>query len=336
MICDKEDKISARKEAHLALCLEPSVRGQGAGLDDIQLPYDALFSLSEEELDTRRWIGGREIRFPLMIGAMTGGTPKAAEFNTVLRGLAHRYGLAMELGSIRCLLKHPDLLSTYGTGDVEALFANIGASEIHVDCVNALEECCKRLGASGLCIHLNGLQEWVQEEGNHSFCCRVNELSSFIEQFKLPVIVKEVGSGIGGHCAEVLSQLPILGIETASLGGTSWVAIEGLRRKQSISEANMKALRSIGYDLVTSIRECRRALGPERIVIASGGISSSLDVIKSLYLGANMAAVAQPLYEAYHSGGAEGVEMFLSEWIEVGKLIWRSTGMTLKMPDKMS
>lgn len=336
MIREQENEISSRKEAHLSLCLDPQVRGKGAGLDNVQLPYDALFSLSEDELDTRRRIGGREIRFPLMIGAMTGGTPKAADFNTVLRGLAHRYGLAMELGSMRALLKHPDLLSTYGTGEVEVLFANIGASEIHADRVYELQECCKRLGATGLCIHLNGLQEWVQEEGNHFFCCRLDELASFVEQFELPVIVKEVGSGIGGHCAEMLSELAILGLETASLGGTSWVAIEGLRRQRPISEANMKALRTVGYDLVTSIMDCRRALGPERIVIASGGISSSLDVIKSLYLGANMAAVAQPLYEAYHLGGAEGVEALLSEWIEVGKLIWRSTGMTLKTPDKMS
>lgn len=320
------DDIQKRKQEHLDLSLLENVRGSGADLDNIRLPYDALFLTSPEELDTRSSIAGILIGFPLMFGATTGGISSAAAFNTALRSLAAAYDLAMELGSIRPLLKNPDLLETYGTGRVQALFANIGVSEIAADNVDVIARICEKLGVSGLCIHLNGLQEYVQDGGNHEFSCQLDVLSSFVSRFPLPVLIKEVGSGIGGKCAEYLALLPIAGIETASRGGTSWIRIEALRRKKPLSESNIRALDCLGYDIQTAVTDCRNALGKHRTVIASGGINTPDQLIKSLYLGANCAAMAQPLYRVFHEKGANGLADFIEEFIDIAKLIWRSTG----------
>lgn len=323
---DEPETISERKQTHLNLCLNERVRGNGADLSGIRLPYDALFSVSPERLDTSGKIAGIPVSFPLMFGAMTGGTPAAADFNTALRKLAGKYGLAMELGSMRALIHDGSLLSTYGTGEVQALFANIGCSEITPSNAGQILEACKKLGASGLCIHLNGLQEWMQEEGNHAFSCSTDTLSAFIERFPLPVLIKEVGSGIGGECARKIARLPIAGIETASLGGTSWIRIEAMRRSVPVSAPNAEALNDLGYDIVTAIKDCRRYLDRGQTLIASGGISNAVDLVKCLYLGADMAAIAQPLYAVWHDAGEAGLEAFVSEWIEIGKLTWRSTG----------
>ena len=320
------DNIQNRKQAHLNLCLDDRVRGTGASLNDVHLPFDALFEVSPKNLDMRSMIAGIPVDFPLMIGAMTGGIPAAAPFNTMLRKIAHKYNIAMELGSVRILLENPDLIDTYGEGPVQALFANIGASEICSKNVDSLALICEKLGASGLCIHLNGLQEWAQDDGNHDFSCSLDSLSAFICRFPLPVLIKEVGSGIGGTAAEKLGHLPIAGLETASLGGTSWVKIEAIRRRTALSEQNIEALSKLGYDIKTSIRDCRKALGPKRTLIASGGIETPDELIKCLFLGADMAAMAQPLYWAWHKNGNSGLENFIAEFIDVSKIIWRSTG----------
>lgn len=316
-----------RKLAHLAMSLDPRTQGKGSDLDNIRLPYDALFETSEAELTMHRKIAGIEVQFPLMFGALTGGIQAAAAFNTALRSLAAQHGLAMCLGSIRAALKNPELIPTYGSGQVDALFANIGISEIvhQTYSVDEIVECCKNLGASGLMVHLNGLQEWVQDEGDHHVCCPLSILERFVTTFPMPVFIKEVGSGIGGQCAQRLASLPIAGIETASLGGTSWVMVEALRRQKPISEANLQALNQLGYSLTESIRDCRNALGPNRTLIASGGIRNAVDIVKCCTLGADLVAIAQPLYAAWHEGGQVALASFVDEWIAIVQLVSRCT-----------
>ena len=324
---ESSQSIQNRKQEHLDTCLNPGVRHDSNGLDCIRLPYDALFEVSDEQLDCTSRMGNVVLKFPLMFGAMTGGVPAATAFNTGLRKLASDYGLGMCLGSMRACLRDPDLISTYGAGHVDGLLANIGASEVVSGSYSSdvIARCCDRLGCTGLMIHLNGLQEFVQSEGNPSFFVSFDVLNEFIQRFPLPVWIKEVGSGLGGPCLRRISELPVAGIETACRGGTSWVLIEAMRRRKPISERHVNALDAIGYSLAESIPVARQVM-KNRTVIGSGGIRDALDVIKCLSLGADLCAVAQPWYDIYHRGGLDALEAAVDEWISVGRLIWRSTG----------
>lgn len=320
-----ENDIEKRKREHLEMVLRPECRRPNDALSKIALPYDALFE-NAGRLKTSVTIAGKSIAFPLMFGAMTGGHAHACAFNDTLRRLAARYRLAMTLGSMRAALVDETLIGTYGRGDVEALFANIGAAQIGTFGVRRIAETAKKMGACGLTIHLNGLQEWVQPENRAPFCVDYDALARFCEHFPMPVYIKEVGSGIGGKCAHRLASLNISGIETASRGGTSWVSVEALRRSKPLGAGVVASLNALGYDIVQSIRDCRLALGTTRTLVASGGIETPLDIVKTLYLGADVAAIAQPLYAAYANGGEDGVDAQVREWMEVARLIWASTG----------
>jgi isopentenyl-diphosphate delta-isomerase len=52
------------------------------------------------------------------------------------------------------------------------------------------------IGADGLILHLNVLQEAVQPEGNRNFKGLSEKIADVCRQLEVPVVVKEVGSGI--------------------------------------------------------------------------------------------------------------------------------------------
>jgi isopentenyl-diphosphate delta-isomerase len=57
-----------------------------------------------------------------------------------------------------------------------------------------------------------------------------------------------------------------------------------------------------------------RNLQPDLTVIASGGISSGMDMAKSIALGADLAASARPVLKALARGGVRGVTTLLADW----------------------
>ncbi len=322
-----QDNLLERKDAHLALCLNAEMRGPGADLSNVHLPYEADFPVDPKMLNTHVTITGRPLVFPLIIGCMTGGTPNAQAFNNCIRKIGIEYGIGVGLGSMRAVLEDPSLLDTYGWGSAPWLFGNLGISEVMRGMYSPkqVRAALENLGCHGLYIHLNAIQEWVQPDGDHSVWTDLTKLGSFINELGLPVIVKEVGNGLGGRCAERLGSLNLAGLETASRGGTSWIKIESARRANPLSDANLRALDAIGYTLRESIASCRRAMG-QRTVIASGGIEDALTLVKCLALGADAVSIAQPVYAAFANNGYEGVQAFIEELIDVSKIIWRSTG----------
>ncbi len=51
------------------------------------------------------------------------------------------------------------------------------------------------------------------------------------KEINIPVIVKEIGSGISSDVAKRLLETGVKGIDVAGAGGTSWAGIEILRNK---------------------------------------------------------------------------------------------------------
>lgn len=318
--------IHLRKTAHLAASLDAQNRGLGADLSHIQLPYDALFETSLGDIDFSTQVAGIRLSFPLVFSSMTGGSTAAEAFNTALRSVAAEFGLGLGLGSMRAFLVDSAQLSSYGTGQVDMLFANLGIGQIIGKHYSAAEvsQAIKSLGCNGLYIHLNFLQEWIQPEGDRFLRSDYECLGDFISAIPYPVLIKEVGSGISEMTAKRLAGLAIAGIETATLGGSSWVRIEG-SRSSTFSPSSIDALASIGVELTDSIKACRSVLGP-RSLIASGGISDAVTLVKALALGASAVGIAQPLLKAFDAGGYKGLRDYVSELILVSKLIWQSTG----------
>ncbi|MBW2733151.1 MAG: type 2 isopentenyl-diphosphate Delta-isomerase [Deltaproteobacteria bacterium] len=327
-----EPAIPARKDVHLDLCLErPVESGVATGLDALTLEYDALPEVNLDDVDLGVTFLGRRLAAPLMVGAMTGGSPRAAEINARLARAAARVGVGMALGSQRAMIVDESLTSTYAlrdaAPDLPLLLGNIGAVQLNYGVgLGDIERALHAVGADGVNFHLNPLQEAIQPEGNTRFAGLERRLGEIINALGLPVLVKEVGAGISGRTARKLARLPLAGVEVAGVGGTSWARVESYRAPEgSAARAAGIALSGFGVPTAVSLRACRRELPPSCAVVASGGLRSGMDVAIALALGADLTALAQPLVKAA-AESEDAVVQLLERLIYELKVICFCTG----------
>ncbi|HET7755027.1 MAG TPA: type 2 isopentenyl-diphosphate Delta-isomerase [Anaeromyxobacteraceae bacterium] len=296
--------IAERKDSHLALCLGEAVEsGDGAsGFAALRFEHDALPEIDLDDVVTETELLGKRLAAPLVIGAMTGGTPRAAELNGRLASAAARCRVGFALGSQRRMLQDPSTRPSYAVRDsapdLPLLFGNIGAVQLNLG-VGApeLRTLVREVGCDAFYFHLNPLQEAVQPEGDTRFGALVARLREIVPQVGVPVLLKEVGSGISEPTALKMRDLPIAGVETAGVGGTSWSKVESLRAADPIRRGIGELFACWGVPTAESIATCRRVL-PDRVVIASGGLRNGIEVAKALALGADAAALALPLLRA--------------------------------------
>ncbi len=303
---DGAEQVAQRKDHHLDLCLEQDVGSQGpaTGLGGYRLEYDALPELDLDKIDLRTSLFGKQLAAPIVIGAMTGGTDRAGKINGRLARAAARVGVGMALGSQRAMLSKPELTSTFvvrdAAPDLPLLFANVGAVQLNYGVTAGdVAKLISAVGADALNFHLNPLQEAIQPEGDTRFAGLAEKMRTVVAALDVPVLAKEVGAGIGPTAARKLAALPLAGVETAGVGGTSWAKVESFRAPSDSVQATVgRRLAGFGVPTAQSIRNCRQAFGPDRIVIASGGIRHGMDIAVALALGADAAALARPLLEA--------------------------------------
>jgi isopentenyl-diphosphate delta-isomerase len=231
---------------------------------------------------------------------MTGGTDEAFVINKRLGLIAERYGLGMGLGSQRAGLKSDKLVESYSIARKVApnafLIANIGGAQLSDGLSNSdVLKIIKMIDANALAIHLNPLQELIQPEGEPRFKGILKKISNLVNEVEIPIIVKEVGSGISADVAIKLEKSGINSINVAGAGGTSWAGIEKIRADQH-NEYLKSQLGELFWDwgIPTALSILLVSNSVKIPVIASGGLRNGLEIAKCLILGANVCAMAFP------------------------------------------
>ncbi|MEC0136646.1 type 2 isopentenyl-diphosphate Delta-isomerase, partial [Paenibacillus macerans] len=270
------ENTSERKTEHIRLCLEEQVNAEGirTGFEKYVFRHNALPELNFDEISLKTTFLGAPIRTPLLISSMTGGSKLAGEINMRLAEAAERRGWTMGVGSIRAAVERDELAPTFAVRRFAPsipVIANLGAVQLNYgygpeDCRRAVDIA----GADMLVLHLNGLQEVFQPEGNTSFGGLLSRIEQVCKALPVPVGVKEVGWGIDGGTAKRLRGAGVAFIDVAGAGGTSWSQVEKFRSGDLVRRAAAEAFADWGIPTAECIREVRAAV-PDAALIGSGG-----------------------------------------------------------------
>ena len=293
-----DTNIQKRKADHISINLKNDVDSSlKNGLEAFHFRHNALPDINLKDVDCTTEIFGRKLDIPLLIASMTGGTAQARQINRSLARAAQRYHLAMGVGSQRVGIEQPELMDTFKVREIAPdilLFANLGAIQLNYTySIEHCREAVDTLEADALILHLNALQEALMEDGNTDFRGLLPKIEQICKQMTVPVIVKEVGWGIGAEVARRLVEAGVQGIDVAGAGGTSWSEVEKYRNQTEIGRQTAAAFKGWGFPTAQTLQEVHTAL-PETTLIASGGIRDGVEGAKCLALGADLVGMARP------------------------------------------
>ena len=288
--------METRKRRHIDVCLSEAVDYQTVttGFERYRLPYNALTQTDLGSIELATEFLGKRLHAPVLIGPMTGGAELSHTINRNLAEAAQRLGIGMMLGSQRIMLDNGSASESFRVRDVAPdvlLIGNIGLTQLSAPMVPALVDALDRVDANALAVHTNPLQEAMQQKGDTDFSGSITRLRDIAGTIGYPVMVKEVGHGIGAAAAAELADCPIAALDVAGAGGTSWARVEQYVR---FGEIRYPALAEWGIPTAQALLEARHAL-PGVPLVASGGIRTGMDAAKALALGADVVSVARPL-----------------------------------------
>lgn len=286
--------MSDRKDDHIKLALKSQTE---SGTYQEKFFYEPLFSSHEKALGNtevlERHFLSKKVKAPLWISSMTGGGSLSGELNRLFAEACAEFGLGMGLGSCRPVLDNHSSFNDFNVrsiiGDDLPLLSNIGhaqAEELLLKGeIEKLEEMNDRLSCDALILHINPLQEWFQPEGDCFKLSSIDLIEKLLDKLKTPLVVKEVGQGMGPRSLKALVELGVAGIEFGAFGGTNFSKLETLRNSANGSDKNdnrdeIDPLCLVGHSAEQMVHYLNEILSTKRhstpMIIISGGIQNYL------------------------------------------------------------
>lgn len=295
-----------RKDQHIENYLKTRARGTTL-LDCVYIEHNALSDVSLKQIDTSVEFMGQKISMPLMVDAITGGGDSSASINEDLSSICQAINIPMAVGSESIALIDESSRESFElVKQKEDLFriGNLGFERNYDNFIFARD----LIDAKAMQVHLNIAQELVMKEGDNDYHSSIDIIGELVEKFPYPIIVKETGSGISKEVAQKLIEKNVKYIDVAGKGGTNFIEIEDLRD----FEMDYSDLYNWGIPTAKSIIDVRSA-SDDVFIIASGGIKTAMDVVKSIIIGADMAAMTGEVLNYLLRGGYQACEDFLKE-----------------------
>ncbi|WP_052078284.1 type 2 isopentenyl-diphosphate Delta-isomerase [Spirochaeta lutea] len=325
-----------RKADHLEICSNNEtfpVESNSSFFDELNFVHNPLPELSFDSIDLTADFLGMKINAPLFISSMTGGSDGGYQVNKDMAWVAQQLGIPVGMGSIKILFRKPEVIHHFQLKEFAPdvpIFANLGAVQLREIPHKKIIETLYRLQVDGIAIHLNPGQELMQPGGDRDFHEVRSSIARFCEASPVPIIVKETGFGIHPRIGEDLLNLGVSYLDVAGAGGANWMRIEGFRNPDSVySEVNQFDAWGIPTAINLALYTDGEINGDTPVqnnLLSSGGVRSSMDVAKSIALGAHLAGLALPLIREHRLGGRDRVLSYLDMVIQGLRKICLLTG----------
>ncbi|MCW8886939.1 MAG: type 2 isopentenyl-diphosphate Delta-isomerase [Motiliproteus sp.] len=293
------DLTNNRKVEHIRIIeSDAETDRQRRYFDRIHLRHRGLPELSLADIDPSCDFLGKKLSFPLLISSMTGGDHELVRrINQNLALAAEQTQVAMAVGSQRVMFSTPEAAESFDLrkqAPTTLMMANIGAVQLNYGF--GVEECqaaVELLKADALYLHLNPLQEAVQPEGDTDFSSLSEKIGMIIQQLPVPVILKEVGAGLSPEDIQLGLDQGVKVFDLAGTGGTSWSRIEHHRSDQDQRAELGILFQDWGIPTPVALKLAQPYM-KKADFIASGGIRTGIDMVKSVILGGSLCGLAAP------------------------------------------
>ncbi|MFX1409989.1 MAG: type 2 isopentenyl-diphosphate Delta-isomerase [Promethearchaeota archaeon] len=296
---DENQIISNRKIEHLIIPIKYNVQHLKNYFKYIELIHHPLPEVDLNEIDLSVKIFNKTVSAPICIAAITGGHPLSKDLNEILATSAEKENVIMSVGSQRAgLINHESQESFHIVRKVAPnipIIGNIGIGQVGNPNFK-LEDfatCIEMINADIMAVHFNALHELVQDKGDVSFKLFRNNFKKIRDSTNIPIIAKEVGSGFNKELAKSLDDLGFDGFDVGGAGGTSFAAIESYRNKNDMNRYSRKlseVFREWGIPTPVSVFNVRSV--SNKLIIATGGLRTGVDIAKSIVLGADIGGFA--------------------------------------------
>lgn len=245
--------------------------------------YEPLLASNNlEELPIQTFLG-KKINLPFWVSSMTGGTSNARQINKNLATVCQEFGMGLGLGSCRSIIdtdyRFEDFNMREYLGDDLPLMANLGIAQIEElleeKAIDKIIKLVDSLKADGLFVHVNPLQELLQPEGDIYKKAPIETIEVLCESVDFPVMVKEVGQGMGPKSLEALLKTKAAGVEFGAHGGTNFSMLE-LLRGQGLVKEQMRDWASIGHsveEMIIYLNHLDSDILHNKEIIISGGLN---------------------------------------------------------------
>ncbi len=330
-----KSKTSKRKKEHLELCLtdDVSFKRKSAGFENYEFKHYAITEVDITRIDFRSKFFGNKINLPFLISCMTGGTSEAENINAQLAIVAEELKIPIGVGSQRQALEDKVFVDSFKTVRKNApnvpVLGNIGVAQVvQFKSFDPVKKLVDMIEANALVIHINPLQELLQKEGEINFRGLLKKIKITVKKLGVPVIIKEVGSGISKEAAVKLLEAGVRGIDVSGAGGTSWAGVEILRNKTS----NENVFWDWGLPTSYCIKEVFMLKKNYKFtLIGSGGIKNGLDAATAFALGADVIASARLILQTLDKSGVEGTVKYIKKiFDEISKVMYLTGSHNLK------
>lgn len=314
---EEVQRFERRKQEHIGFALDPAHQSIGySGLEQIHLFHEALPELDFQDVSLATTRLKDVCKTPFYVAGMTAGHSMGSQLNLVLAEICQARGWALGVGSQRRELiqkNEANPWEDFKRFDRLCVFANIGITQAIEVSPSELHRLVERLNAKVLFIHLNALQEALQDEGTPFFKGALKKLHTLVRELAIPIGIKETGCGFSKNTLERLADIGPSVIDVSGLGGTHWGRIEGARAQtQSLRAVASQTFARWGEPTVNSVLAAEKIFQKTDTEIwASGGVRTGLDAAKLIALGASQVGYAQPALQA----ALEGQES-LDRWMQ--------------------
>ena len=275
-----------RKRDHIQMAFDSKT---GVPELDRRFIYEPMLSAHPDSMEEPFLFLGKMVRAPFWVSSMTGGTAAAEQINKNIARACREFGFGMGLGSCRKILFDKTHWADFDMRDEigpdQPFWANLGIAQVE----NLLKEKNEKaiidlvgdLRADGLIIHVNPLQEWFQPEGDKIEKPPAETIETLLSKIHIPLIVKEVGQGMGEESLARLLRLPLAALEFAAFGGTNFSYLELMRGEPAVRET-YQPLTYVGQTALQMVKTINRLVQEPgdincRQLIISGGVKNYLD-----------------------------------------------------------